>query len=167
MRMGTNDASCVVWAISKFFLSFFRTNSIVLDLSKFWWDEEGLSGRRRRERAQTTHLASFGLLVSVPVVYAPCIYVPKVGSDRLEPHHDRLWLSRSKPTFRPGWTAHNRLCAVRPGFSYFEKIYEPVAVPVWPKKGKKPARTGPSNTINTSARVYEKFEFWLGHHGIC
>src|ERR1700678_2872680 len=44
-----------------------------------------------------------------------------------------LWPSRSKPTFRPG-------------FLYFQKIYEPVAVPVGPKKGKKPDRTGPSNT---------------------
>jgi len=117
----------------------------------FWWDEEGLGGRRRRERAQTTHLALFGPLVSVPVVYAPCIYVPKVGSDRLEPHHDRLWPSRSRPTFRPGRTAHNRLCAVRPGFSYFEKIYEPVAVPVWPKKGKK---TGPNRTFKHYHQSY-------------
>src|ERR1700678_191968 len=82
------------------------------------------------------HLASFGPLVSVPVVYAPCIDVPKVGSDRLEPHHDRLWPSRSKPTFRPGQTAHNRLCAVRPVFCTLRKYMNRLRFRFDPKREK-------------------------------
>jgi hypothetical protein len=56
-------------------------------------------------------------------------YGPKVGPDRLEPHDNWSWSSRSKLT-KPGRIAHNRLHAGRPGFSYFEKFYELVAVPV-------------------------------------
>src|ERR1700678_1145558 len=45
------------------------------------------------------------------------IYGPKVGPDRLEPHDNWSWSSRSKPTFKWGRTAHNWLCVVHPVFS--------------------------------------------------
>jgi hypothetical protein len=51
--------------------------------------------------------------------------------------------SRYKSTQNRDRTARNRLRAVRSDFLPFEKIYEPVAVPVQAQNGKKPDRTGP------------------------
>jgi hypothetical protein len=62
---GPND----VWAISKFtfFLSyFFLTNKCFITHRIYKIRGEGRGGRQRRQkRAQTTHLASFGPLVSL------------------------------------------------------------------------------------------------------